>query len=177
MQIVLAGATAYHERVRYRIIPDSGPPSKESRRAAELAQQLRAALMLPTVMTYFGEFALACVVSKRSGRKAFEELVGERLPNSLWKELKASTGAEGTVELPRAGRLSVERLRHHVAIASLGIAAAGRGGGRLQLERRLDRKLSDKEWAALELDVARKLPRLRKVWRQMRESGMVDLPK
>jgi hypothetical protein len=165
----------YHPAVRYRLIRDDRPPSEESLRAAERARQLGAAMLLPTVMTYFGEFALANVVSKRSGRKAFEELVGERLPNGLWKELKAIGESEEKVELP-PGRLSIERLREHVAIASLGLAATARSGGRLHVERRLDRKLSDKGWAALERDVKLKLPRLREVWRQMRESGMVSLP-
>ncbi len=52
-------------------------------------------MMLPTVMMYLGEFALACLVTTRWGRKAYEEPLG-----SARSELQRG-GAKGLEDASR----------------------------------------------------------------------------
>jgi hypothetical protein len=159
----------------YRIVeptPDAGADDV-SRRAAELAGELHTLIAPFGAMLYLAEFALACVVSKRADRPSFEEHVGEAVPDSLWRELEAmSRETAGLSEL--AGSETMDR-RDALAVLALGCVSAGEGSRQL-LTQRLGTPVTESEWLELQQEVARKLPKLKKTWRQMRDQGMVIIP-
>jgi hypothetical protein len=163
--------------MRYKIVetPTDANGDDVSRRAAEMARELGALMAPAGAMLYLSEFALACVVNGSTNRAGFEEYVGEGVPDALWRELEAMSGAKEETDLADIVGQDESDRREMVAAVALGCVAAGPGSKEL-LAQRLGAPLSEREWAELKEEVGRKLPRLKKTWRQMRDHGMVAIP-
>ncbi len=90
-------------------------------------------------LMYFQEFALACVVTGRTGREGFEELLGERVPDRLWSELEELGESNEKLSLSNVEEVSA-------ALATAALSCVSRlDGGRPRLDERLDRATTDEE--------------------------------